>query len=137
VIKRQARLRGRVKWLGFLQFEQTAACYHCCDVLVLPSEFEPWGVVVNEAVACSLAVVATEASGAAAELVQHEINGMIVPPRDVASLVAAVEHVTDSDVCSRMQHEARQVLARWRKAADPVAGVRAALGHFGVINNND
>ena len=131
-----AGLRSRVKWLGFLQFEQTAACYHCCDVLVLPSEFEPWGVVVNEAVACSLAVVATVASGAAAELVRDDVNGMIVPPRDVAALAQAIEHVTDQAVCQRMKDAAGGVLAEWRKAADPVAGVSSALTHFGVINDN-
>jgi len=129
-------LRNRVKWTGFLQFEQAAACYHCCDVLVLPSEFEPWGVVINEAVACSLAVVATVASGAAAELVRDEVNGMIVPPRDIASLAEALEHVTDAQVCQRMKDAAPDVLARWRNAADPVAGVRAALKHFGVIDDN-
>ena len=92
---------------------------------------------MNEAVACSLAVVAAEASGAAAELVREDVNGMIVPPGDVAALARAVEHVTHPDVCRRMQGEAQGALSHWRKTADPVAGVREALKHFKVVDSHE
>lgn len=131
-----AELRHRVKWLGFLQFEDTVACYHYCDVLVLPSEYEPWAVVINEAVACGLAVVATEVVGAATELVRHRGNGMIVPPRNVPLLAEALEYATDPHVCQWMKQASPAVLRDWRKAADPVDGVKAALRHFRVGENH-
>src|SRR5262249_7303244 len=46
-----APVRGRVQWLGFLEVDAMRLAYHAADVLVLPSSFEPWAVVVNEAMA--------------------------------------------------------------------------------------
>jgi glycosyltransferase involved in cell wall biosynthesis len=126
-----AGLRGRVHWLGFLQFEQTRLCYHACDVLVLPSEYEPWALVINEAVACGLAVVATSVVGAAVELVRHRHNGLIVPPRSVSAMIEALEQITCAEVCEQMRRRAPGMLEAWRTAADPVDGVRQALRHFG------
>jgi len=108
-------------------------CYHACDVFALPSAYEPWGVVINEAVACGLPVIATEVVGAAVELVKHQTNGMIVRPRDVAGLADAIEQTTDPHVGQWMSKAAADVLREWRKAGDPVEGLRSACRHFNVI----
>lgn len=123
-------LRERVKFVGFLQFDQTVACYHSCHALAHPSEFEPWALVINEAVAAGLAVIATEVTGAAVELVGHRHNGLIVPPGDVDAMAAAISELTEGDTCERMRSNAGEMLSRWRRAADPVDGVRQALRHF-------
>ena len=130
-----ASLHERVKFLGFLQFADTRACYHACDVLVLPSEYEPWALVVNEAVACGLAVVATDVVGAAAELVRHGVNGLLVAPRQRDALARALQDVTDHDRCAAMRAAAPRILADWRAAGDPVEGVRQALAHVGVAQS--
>jgi glycosyltransferase involved in cell wall biosynthesis len=127
-------LRGRVKWTGFLQTDETIACYRNCDALVLPSEREPWALVVNEAVACGLAVVATEVVGAAAELVDHGVSGLIVVPGSVSAMSEALLELTDGDRCDTMRRHAELMLARWRAKADPVRGLERALVHFGVMN---
>jgi len=128
-------LKPRVKFVGFLQFEDTVACYHSCNALVHPSEYEPWALVINEAVAAGLAVIATEVTGAAVELVRHGINGLIVPPGDVQQLAGAMRQVTSGDTCNQMRAAASTALAQWRAAADPVDGIRQALHYF--TNNND
>lgn len=128
-----AQLRNRVHWLGFLQFEETVACYHNVDVLVLPSEYEPWALVVNEAAACGLAIVATEVVGAAAELVRNHINGLVVPPQSVDALTEALYTVTDDRCTQRMKEASPRILEQWRHSADPVHGLREALVHFGVL----
>ncbi len=128
-----AGLRDRVRWLGFLQFDDIAICYHCCDVLVLPSDFEPWALVVNEAMAAGLAVIATEVVGAATDLVRQNINGMIVPPRNMRQLTEAIRQVTDEPRCDRMRAAAGDSLKDWRAAADPVQGVADAMRYFGLI----
>jgi len=126
-------LRDRVIWLGFLQFDRTVLCYHSCHVLVHPSEFEPWGLVINEAVFCGLAVITTPVVGAAVELVRNRINGMIVPPRNVEALVEAITEVTQEGVWQEMGRQSRRMIADWRRAADPVEGMRQALRQFGLI----
>jgi glycosyltransferase involved in cell wall biosynthesis len=47
--------------------------------LVVPSAFEPWGVVVAEGCSAGLPILCTEACGAAVELVRHGYNGLVVP----------------------------------------------------------
>lgn len=130
----QARLpaaaAARVAWLGFLQVDELACCYHACDALVLPSEREPWGLVVNEAVAAGLAVVATEVAGAAVELVRHGTNGLLVPPGNVHALAEALLEVTDPQANRRFRGAAAGVLEQWRLSADPVEGLRKALRYF-------
>ncbi|MCX5661678.1 MAG: glycosyltransferase [Planctomycetota bacterium] len=126
-------LRDRVKFLGFLQTHELALCYRSCDIKVLPSEYEPWALVINEAVASGLAVIATEMVGAAVELVRHGANGLIVPPRSPVALAEALRYATQPAVCQAMREAAPAVLAQWRAAADPVAGVRQALRHFRLI----
>jgi len=124
------RLRNRVKWLGFLQFDEIATCYHCCDIMVLPSTYEPWALVVNEAVAAGLAVIATEVVGAAVELVRHKTNGLIVAPGSVDSLRVALLESTELERCQQMRQAGASILHQWRVAGDPVDGLRQALKHF-------
>jgi glycosyltransferase involved in cell wall biosynthesis len=126
-------LKNRVKWLGFLQFNQLVLSYHACDVLVHASEFEPWGLVINEAVACNLPVIATSVVGAAVELVQHQRNGLIVPPRNIEALADAMWQITAGDRYSQMRQHCPEMLDAWRKGADPVDGVVQAMRHFALI----
>ena len=70
--------------------------YAACDVLVVPSIAtrtfrEPWGLVVNEAMNRGLAVIATDAVGAAAGgLVRDGANGLVVPAGDAPALAGAL-----------------------------------------------
>jgi len=124
-----AALRDRVKWVGFLQFEQTVACYHSCDALVLPSDYEPWALVINEAAAAGVAIIATDVVGAAVELVRPHVNGLLVAPRRVDALAHALRAITDGDTCDAMKTNSPRILADWRAAADPVNSVRDAIEH--------
>jgi glycosyltransferase involved in cell wall biosynthesis len=107
--------------------------YHACDVLVHPSEYEPWALVINEAVACELPVIATSVVGAAVELVRHRENGLIVPPRSVEAMADAIWEITRTDRYLEMKASCLPILDGWRRAADPVQAVRDALRHFGLI----
>jgi len=82
--------------LGALDRERLREVYAASDVLVVPSVAtrtfrEPWGLVVNEAMDQGLAVIATDAVGAAAGgLVRDGSNGRIVPAGDARALAAAI-----------------------------------------------
>jgi len=62
-------INGRVRFLGFANQSQLPALYTSADLMVLPSEYEPFGVVVNEAMLCGCPVVASDRVGAAVDLV--------------------------------------------------------------------
>ena len=129
-------LADRVVWTGFLGDQaDVSKIYRACDVLVLPSEFEPWALVVNEAAAAGMAIVATDVVGAAAELVVADRNGQIVPAGDAAALEQALLAVSAGDAIDTLKQASQEVLAEWRERGDPVAGLRAALVYAGVLTN--
>jgi glycosyltransferase involved in cell wall biosynthesis len=134
----EARLPGamadRVIWAGHLEDPSLlSALYHSCDLLVLPSDYEPWGLVVNEAAAAGLALVCSDAAGAAPELVRDVFNGRVFPAGNLQALVECLLDVTQPQALTRMKSASADVLAEWRRHGDPVAGLRAALRRAGVL----
>ena len=75
--------------LGFVQPSQQADVFADSGALVLPSRYEPWGVVVAEAMATAMPVICTTACGVAAELMRPYTTGIEVPPSDPSALATA------------------------------------------------
>jgi glycosyltransferase involved in cell wall biosynthesis len=95
--------------LGQITREELHDLYSDGDVLVLPSIAtrtfrEPWGLVTNEAMNQGLAVIASDAVGAAAGgLVRDEHNGLVVPAGDSAALARAMTRLAaDAELRARM-----------------------------------
>ncbi len=82
---------GRIQFAGFLEREELAIHYGLADVLVFPTRTDPWGLVVNEAMACGLPVITTSVAGCAADLVEDGENGFVVRPGAVGELLAAMD----------------------------------------------
>ena len=103
VLERRAADLGVTERAHFLG--ATAAMpelYAAADVVAVPSWAEPFGLVVAEAMAAGRAVVGTSA-GAIPELVEEGTTGLLVPPRDPASLAGALVHLLgDSSLRTRM-----------------------------------
>ena len=115
-------------WLGFIDDQDAvSAVYRNCDVLALPSDYEPWALVINEAAAAGLAIVASDAVGAAAELVRDGVNGGIFPSGSLQALTERLMFVTEPERIETLKAGSAAVLAEWRKVADPVEGLRQAL----------
>jgi glycosyltransferase involved in cell wall biosynthesis len=76
--------------VGFQDESRLIELYALADAFVLPSHDEPWGVVVNEALACQTPVIVSSAVGAAEDLVVSGRNGLVFPARDVEALAAAL-----------------------------------------------
>jgi glycosyltransferase involved in cell wall biosynthesis len=93
-----AVLRGTtgVEVLDFVQPAELPGLMASCGCFVLPSRFEPWGVVLHEAAAAGLPLIATSACGAATRLLQDGYNGVLVAPGQVASLADAMSAVASS-----------------------------------------
>ncbi|MFM8331380.1 MAG: glycosyltransferase family 4 protein [Candidatus Methylumidiphilus sp.] len=128
-------LRSRIIWTGFIGSQATlAALYRACDLLVLPSHYEAWALVVNEAVAAGLAVICSHAVGAAPELIQESGNGWTFPTDDVEMLSARLQEATSPDRIDSLKSASAAVLQAWRDKADPIAGVRSALRYCGILS---
>ncbi|MDQ1902468.1 exopolysaccharide biosynthesis GT4 family glycosyltransferase EpsE [Paracoccus sp. WLY502] len=94
------------------------------DAFVLPSRNEALGVAYMEAMACELSVIGTDAGGVK-ELINHESNGLLVPPEDARSLADAMERtMRDPGLRRSLGIAARErVLADFssRRSADALA----------------
>lgn len=84
-----ARIQGRFTALGFVNQGELPSVYAAADLLVLPSRFEPWGLVVNEALAAGCPVVASDRVGAAYDLVPPAFRFRAGAPEDLARAIAA------------------------------------------------
>jgi glycosyltransferase involved in cell wall biosynthesis len=121
----EARRETGIVFAGFRNQSELPGLYALADVFVLPSEAEPWGLAVNEAMACGTAVVVSDQVGAARDLVD-ETCGAVFPAGDAAALTEALARVLDhSDELGR---GAASRVATWDFEAD-VAGLREALAH--------
>jgi glycosyltransferase involved in cell wall biosynthesis len=127
-------LTSRIIWTGFIDSQTTVgALYRACDVLALPSDYEPWALVVNEAIAAGLAVISSDVVGAAADLVHEGMNGTIFPAGDCRALQGALLDVTASERIEALKAGSARALSEWRDRADPVDGLRRALEFSGVL----
>jgi glycosyltransferase involved in cell wall biosynthesis len=126
-------LRPRVAWAGFLEGEESALAYHAADVLAVPSDMEPWGLVVQEAMAAGLVVVASDVVGAANELVEDRWSGRIFPAGDLGGLRQAILDVTQAGQTSTYQQHSRESLQTWRQNLSPVSEIRRALADAGIL----
>lgn len=82
--------RIRAHFVGFHNQSRISPYYHAADLFVLPSNYETWGLVVNEALHHGLPCIVTEAVGCAADLIEPGITGEIAATGDAASLAAAI-----------------------------------------------
>jgi glycosyltransferase involved in cell wall biosynthesis len=92
-LEAEARRMGvgeRVAFRGFVNQSELPALYTAADLLVLPSEYEPFAVVVNEAMCCGCPVVASDQVGAARDLVAPVRPEFVFPARDVGALARAL-----------------------------------------------
>lgn len=98
---------------GFKQHAELARYYAASDILVFPTLGDPYGLVVDEAMACGLPVISTTAAGEIRGRVEDGVNGYIVPPEDSASLAQRMLRLAqDLDLRARMGRASEQKVCR-------------------------
>jgi glycogen(starch) synthase len=124
--EQQARpLAAPVRFTGFAPHARIPAVLQHIDLLVLATRYEELPSVLIEAMAAGLPVIASRVGGIPA-LIDHDVNGLLVPPGDAAALAAAITRVlTEPDTAARLAAAARQTAQRytWPALARQVAAV--------------
>ena len=119
-----------VRFAGFRNQTELPRFYDLCDVFVLPSLLEPWGLVVNEVMNAGRAVIVSDQVGAAADLVQNGENGFVFPAGNVEALTGALRQIlSDPERCQLMGERSRQIISEWSFQQD-LEGLKRALTHF-------
>lgn len=100
--------RVDVEFSGFLSQDQLPHVYATSKVFLLPSAWEPWAVVVNEAAASGLPIVISSFAGAAGDLVVDDDNGYVLPLEVGLWAEAVSSLLVDGDLASRMGRRSRE-----------------------------
>src|SRR5436190_1878117 len=92
--RRRPRARHpRIHLMGHVTGEELARAYRDADAFVLPSLYEPWGLVVHEALAYGLPVITTDQVGAGDDLIERDVNGYVVAAGSADELREAMSAV--------------------------------------------
>jgi glycogen(starch) synthase len=126
---RKHRVLKATRFVGRLDHAELLAALHRADAAVLPSHYEPFGLVALEAAAAGTPLVTSNIGGLGEAVINGE-TGMSCPPRDVARLAEAVGAVLDDPAAAqRRARAARERLTSdfdWHTVADETAQVYLA-----------
>ena len=129
-------LDERVRFPGPRVGAELDRAYAAADLLVLPSRAETYGMVVTEALARGLPVLATDVGGVTEALGHGEDGtrpGLLVPPGDPAALAAALRSwLEDAELRARLRRAARERRAKLRPWAATVSAVADVLAEVAM-----
>ena len=130
VIKSDAQslgVDGRVRFIGFANQTQLPEIYRAADLLVLPSEYEPFGLVVNEAMVCGCPVVVSDRVGSRDDLVAPGKTGFVFPVGNVDALADILRRALSAPTELReMGDAARRRMLTWAPG-DNINAVAVAI----------
>jgi phosphatidyl-myo-inositol dimannoside synthase len=122
----------RVHFLENLTREEIAACYAQADLFALPSTGEGFGLVFLEAMAFSKAVVGA-AAGGATDVIDHGVNGLLVPPGDPGALQQALAQLLgDEPLRKKLGRRAAEIVREKHRFDVFQAEVETILGRPGL-----
>lgn len=114
-LRTQARTLPEVQFAGFQQADTLPAYYGLARCFVLPSyQSEPWGLVVNEAMAAGLPVLVSRACGCRVDLVHEGVNGFTFDPLDPDILACLMLRMASGEMnLDTMGAASRRLISRW------------------------
>jgi glycogen(starch) synthase len=127
-------LEHKVLFEGFMDEPTLQKLQRCANVSVVPSLFEPFGIVALEAMAAQSPIVVSD-TGGLSEIVEHDVTGVKVYPNNPDSLAwGIIKVLQDDDYAKYIRDSAyRKVLERydWQKiAADTKRIYEGVLGEY-------
>lgn len=109
------RITGKVHFPGFVQYDELPMYYALAGAFVHASVSEPWGLVVNEAMASGLPLIVSKKCGCVPELLEEGRNGFSFSPEDVDELAALLLRMAAFSDAERelMARTSRKIIGSW------------------------
>lgn len=121
-----AEVRARITYAGFQAPEELPRFFAQADVFVLPSRYDGWGVVVNQALGAGLPVLCSDMVGAGYDLVEDGVNGMKFHAGDAVALAEQMARfVREPELVEKWGAAARRKAHEWTPEAGAAKWVEA------------
>ena len=128
----QLGIAARVEWLGPVPNHQVPSLLTAADCLILPSRYDGWGAVVNEALLAGTPALVSDACGAS-ELVESSDRGLVFAADSQAALIQALANQLNKGPNSS---EHRLAIQAWaQKAISPAIGAKYLLEQFRILKS--
>lgn len=132
LLSKNPNIENHIYFMGFIENVSLSPYYLLCNVFVMPSitydQADCWGYVVNEAMHCGKPVIATDAVGAAFDMIKDGENGFKVPEKDVNALYEALKKIlSDSDLEKKMGIKSKKIIEEGFGYNDMVEGFGKAV----------
>ncbi len=111
---------------GFARQDELPQLYGAARILLFPTQWDPWGVVANEACAAGLPILVTPAAGSAGELIRDGENGFILPLDLSRWADAATNLLTDHDLYFTFSMRSRELVNEY-SFENAALGIRNAV----------
>ncbi len=137
ISRRAAAIKcGLVRIAAFAQREQLASYYALAETFVFPTHTDPWGLVVNEAAACGLPIIASDAAGCVPDLLEDHRNGRVIPAHDIAQLAMAMEELaSDAQLRAVMGQRSRDRVHQYSPQACAAGVAEGVLSWEAVLHD--
>lgn len=123
---------SRIHFLNFQNQSAMPFIYQSCNLFCLPSNSETWGLAVNEAMACSKAVLVSDKVGCAANLIVEGKNGFIFQSGNEADLVLKLQHLCQQKAVLKVYGQASaKIIKSWNFNETVTAMENAILNYAG------
>lgn len=120
--------RERIHYAGFQAPEKLPEFFSQADVFVLPSRYDGWGVVLNQALGAGLPILCSDAVGAGHDLVKEEQNGLRFRAGDMEGARAAMQRMLDEPgLIDTWGEESRRAAPAWQPASGAEKWVQTLL----------
>ena len=133
-LSKNLNIEGSVFFTGFVDNFNLAAYYLLCDVCVVPSithiVADIWVHVVNDAMEAGKPVIATDAVGAAFDMVKDGINGFMVPEKNSDALYHAIKKIiSEPELAKRMGEASKRIVEQGFKYEHMADGFKEAVNY--------
>jgi len=136
-VKSEARRLGiidRVRFTGLVKYSRLLEFYASSDVLLFPSEREPYGLPVNEAMICGIPAIVSDRIGAGYDLVSDGETGFVYRCGDVSALAKILSDVLpDRLLLKSMGERASKRMTSWSPGDNAEATIRAVEKAIGNL----
>ena len=104
-------IKSNIIFTGHVNPDKIYKYYYASDIFILPTYNDLWGLVVNEAMACGLPIIVTDAAGCSYDLIKD--NGYIVTHHDINELSRAIEDLMDNKKRNEFGKNSRKIITKW------------------------